>query len=189
VPLNLVSLVDDDLNGKGTCRLPQPLQPGGTYSCTSPIEFFGNAGDSRTFTSTATAVAPFGRQAVGTDSITLSITAPVAPPPPPPPPPPQSPPPPLVPPAPPPPPAVVATPVQAAAADLTVTTLAAPVAAAAAAAPPPTPPRAALLPRTGSDPVGNLRLALALVVGGLTALVVGSARRPATVARWLRQRR
>ncbi|MCA1683891.1 MAG: hypothetical protein LC708_02000, partial [Actinobacteria bacterium] len=73
--LTLVSLVDEDLNGQGTCRLPQVLAPaGGTYSCTFPIVFTGNAGDSRVVTVTATAVDVSGRSAIASDSVTLTLT-------------------------------------------------------------------------------------------------------------------
>jgi hypothetical protein len=195
-PLTLVSLVDDDLNGRGTCRLPQPLQPGGTYSCTFPIEFFGNAGDTRTFTTTATAVDAAGRQAVATDSITLTLTAALTPPPPPTPPPPTPPPPtpppptppsapPVVPPLAPPSPVPVAAVPALVATDVTTTTLAAPT---AVAVPVPSPAAVGSLARTGADPVGQFRLALSLVVVGLAALALGSARRPATMGRWLRRR-
>ena len=45
------------------------------------------------------------------------------------------------------------------------------------------------LARTGTDPLGQFRLALSLVVVGLAVVAVGSARRPALVARWVRRRR
>ena len=74
-PLTLVALVDEDLNGRGTCRLPQTLAAGGgAYSCTFPIVFTGNAGDSRVVTVTATAVDASGRSAMGSDSVTLALT-------------------------------------------------------------------------------------------------------------------
>jgi hypothetical protein len=73
-PLTLVSLADEDLNGQGTCRLPQVLGPdGGSYSCAFPTAFTGNAGDSRVVTVTATAVDAQGRQASASDSVTLTL--------------------------------------------------------------------------------------------------------------------
>ncbi|MEZ4660430.1 MAG: hypothetical protein R2911_22975 [Caldilineaceae bacterium] len=45
-PVTLTSLVDDvhgDLNGQGTCGLPQALAIGGTYDCAFSATVFGNA--------------------------------------------------------------------------------------------------------------------------------------------------
>jgi hypothetical protein len=77
-------------------------------------------------------------------------------------------------------------PAQVVAADVTATTLGTP---AAGVVPVPSPAAVGSIARTGADPVGQLRLALSLVVVGLAALVLGSTRRPATVGRWLRHRR
>jgi len=51
VPVTITSLVDNihgDLNGQGTCSVPQTIQPGESYTCefTAPVE--GAAGDSET---------------------------------------------------------------------------------------------------------------------------------------------
>ncbi|MCA1684071.1 MAG: hypothetical protein LC708_02960, partial [Actinobacteria bacterium] len=61
--LTLTSLVDDiygDLNGKGTCSVPQTLAVGGSYTCTFPGDFTGRAGDSQTDTVTGKARNPQG---------------------------------------------------------------------------------------------------------------------------------
>ncbi|MGI8778285.1 MAG: hypothetical protein ACR2LJ_13100 [Acidimicrobiales bacterium] len=76
-PLTLTRLVDDvygDLNGKGTCSVPQTLAVGATYTCTFPGTFNGNAGDAETDTVTATAVNPRGQQVTGTAQATVTLT-------------------------------------------------------------------------------------------------------------------
>ncbi len=72
--VTLIALVDDDLDGVGTCSLPQPLSPGGTYSCDWPIAFTGDAGDTMTVPVTATVVDDFDRRLVVTDTFELTIT-------------------------------------------------------------------------------------------------------------------
>ena len=56
-PVTITSLVDDihgDLNGQGTCSVPQTIQPGASYTCLFSAMVSGNAGDSETDTVTAT---------------------------------------------------------------------------------------------------------------------------------------
>ena len=57
-PVTITSLVDDpdgagpaeaiDLDGKGSCDVPQTIQPDDTYSCTFTRTISGNAGDAKT---------------------------------------------------------------------------------------------------------------------------------------------
>jgi len=77
--LTLTALADEDLNGVGTCSVPQPLAVGGTYSCTFPIVFTGKAGDTKTVPVTATAVDASGRQATAQDTFVITITSVVTP--------------------------------------------------------------------------------------------------------------
>jgi len=71
--VTLIALADEDLNGVGTCIVPQTLMPGATYSCTFPIVFTGNAHDTKTIRVTATVVDAAGRQLVSTDSFVLTL--------------------------------------------------------------------------------------------------------------------
>jgi len=77
-PLTLTTLIDDvygDLNGKGTCSVPQTLAPsGGTYTCTFPGPFSGNGGDQQVDTVTGTAVDDRGRTATDDDDAIVRIT-------------------------------------------------------------------------------------------------------------------
>lgn len=57
-PVTLTSLVDNlhgDLNGQGTCGVPQLLAIGGVYSCAFSVTVSGNAGEVEIDTITATA--------------------------------------------------------------------------------------------------------------------------------------
>jgi hypothetical protein len=76
-PLTLTQLVDDvygDLNGKGTCSVPQTIAVGATYTCTFQGDFTGNAGDAQTDTVTATAVNPRGQQVTAQAQATVTLT-------------------------------------------------------------------------------------------------------------------
>lgn len=51
LPLTLISLVDNvygNLDGRGSCSVPQRLDPGETYTCSFIASFFGSDGDSVT---------------------------------------------------------------------------------------------------------------------------------------------
>ncbi len=74
--VTLNSLVDDihgDLNGQGTCSVPQTIVVGGSYSCSFIATVSGNAGDSETDTITAGASDDDGNDVQGQDSATVSI--------------------------------------------------------------------------------------------------------------------
>ena len=87
----VLSLVDDvygDLNGKGTCVVPQMVVAGDIYNCHFTGDFIGVAGDSQTNTVTVTArpllglalaaaLAPVGN-ATAAAATTLSLTGPPA---------------------------------------------------------------------------------------------------------------
>ncbi len=77
-PVILESLVDDihgDLNGQGTCQLPQTLTAGGgTYTCSFTAVVSGDAGDSETDVVTATASDNEGNPAEATAQATVTIT-------------------------------------------------------------------------------------------------------------------
>jgi hypothetical protein len=80
--LTLISLVDDphgDLDGRGTCSVPQALPVGGAYSCWFTVELFGEVGDSETDTITAVAEDDDGEQGEGSDTATVTIEAQPAP--------------------------------------------------------------------------------------------------------------
>ncbi len=73
-PLTLTGLSDEDLNGVGSCSVPQTLAPGAAYSCTFPIVFVGNAGDTRTVPVTATVIDAIGRQLTSTQTFVLTLS-------------------------------------------------------------------------------------------------------------------
>ncbi|MEH6588960.1 MAG: hypothetical protein V7746_01825 [Halioglobus sp.] len=83
--LTIESLVDDihgDLNGRGTCSVPQTVIPGASYRCTFSATVNGSEGYIETDTVTATAVDNEGTALNASDKATVTITAPgVAPPP------------------------------------------------------------------------------------------------------------
>ncbi|MCA1683671.1 MAG: DUF11 domain-containing protein, partial [Actinobacteria bacterium] len=75
--LTLTALTDDvygDLNGQGTCSVPQPLPVGGSYTCTFPGVFTGLAPDAQTDTVTGTAVDSLGRQVTASDDAIVTLT-------------------------------------------------------------------------------------------------------------------
>ena len=84
-PLTIETLVDDvhgDLNGRGTCSVPQTIAPGAAYRCRFPATVTGVEGYVETDTVTATAVDNDGERLSASDQATVTITAgAVAPPP------------------------------------------------------------------------------------------------------------
>ncbi|MCG8454849.1 MAG: GEVED domain-containing protein, partial [Holophagales bacterium] len=75
-PLTLQSLVDDihgDLNGQGSCGVPQTVAPGSFYECSFTATVTGVAGDSETDTVTATVQDDEGTPASGSDTATVWI--------------------------------------------------------------------------------------------------------------------
>lgn len=75
-PLVLASLVDDihgDLNGRGTCAVPQIIAPGTSYACRFIAAVLGSAGDSETDTVTAVANDNDGETISGFDTATVTI--------------------------------------------------------------------------------------------------------------------
>jgi hypothetical protein len=73
-PVTLIALADEDLNGVGTCSVPQVLAPGASYACTFPIVFTGNAGETKTIPVTATVTDANGHQVSATTTFVLSLT-------------------------------------------------------------------------------------------------------------------
>ena len=77
--LTLTNLVDDihgDLNGQGTCSVPQAIAVGGVYTCQFSATVTGTAGDTETDTVTATAQDNGGNSANASDDATVTITPP-----------------------------------------------------------------------------------------------------------------
>ncbi|MCA1684136.1 MAG: hypothetical protein LC708_03300, partial [Actinobacteria bacterium] len=75
--LTLTAFTDDvygDLNGQGTCAVPQTLPVGGSYTCTFPGGFTGLAPDTQTDTVTGTAVDALGRQVTAEDDAIVTLT-------------------------------------------------------------------------------------------------------------------
>jgi uncharacterized repeat protein (TIGR01451 family) len=83
-PVTITSLVDDpdgagpanpiDLNGKGTCSVPQTIQPGETYTCKFTRSINGNAGDVKTDVVTASGHDNDGHEVSDHDDATVTIT-------------------------------------------------------------------------------------------------------------------
>ena len=76
-PIVLTSARDDvygDLNGRGTCLLPQTIATGGSYSCTATGPVTGDAGDRRTDTITAIARDDDGNTVTEEAEATVTIT-------------------------------------------------------------------------------------------------------------------
>ena len=71
---SLTDTVFGDLNGKGTCSVPQLIGIGGSYSCIFAELISGSAGDIHTNTVTATVIDENSNTATGSDSATVSIT-------------------------------------------------------------------------------------------------------------------
>ena len=79
-PVTITSLTDNvfgNLNGQGTCAVPQTIQPGATYSCNFTKPISGNAGTVHTNTVTASGTdndtSPVSDQDSATVTITLSL--------------------------------------------------------------------------------------------------------------------
>ena len=75
--VTLSSLVDDvhgDLNGRGTCAVPQTIPVGGTYWCSFTATVSGNAGDSEADTVTAQAEDDEGNVASDDAGATVTFT-------------------------------------------------------------------------------------------------------------------
>ena len=95
--VTISSLTDDvygNLDGKGTCDVPQTLAPGASYDCSFSGAVAGAAGSTHRDVVTASGTDDDGSELSGSDDATVTITA--GPPPPPPPPPPPTPVPPVV---------------------------------------------------------------------------------------------
>ena len=75
--VDIFSLEDNvygDLNGKGTCHVPQRLNPTDIYECTFQEYITGNANDSETDIVTAKGYTPDGRLVWDADSATVNVT-------------------------------------------------------------------------------------------------------------------
>ena len=75
-PVTITSLVDDihgDLNGQGTCSVPQLIQPGESYTCVFTALVSGNAGDSETDTVTASGTDDEGTPVSDDDDATVDV--------------------------------------------------------------------------------------------------------------------
>jgi uncharacterized repeat protein (TIGR01451 family) len=83
-PVTITSLVDDpdgagpanpiNLDGRGTCSVPQTIQPGETYTCTFTRPITGNAGDLKTDVVTASGHDDDGHEVSDHDDATVTIT-------------------------------------------------------------------------------------------------------------------
>ncbi|HVD25838.1 MAG TPA: DUF11 domain-containing protein [Gaiellaceae bacterium] len=83
-PVTITSLVDDpdgagpaaaiDLNGKGSCHVPQTIQPGGKYVCKFTRSVTGNAGDEKTDVVTASGQDDDGHEVSDHDDATVTLT-------------------------------------------------------------------------------------------------------------------
>jgi uncharacterized repeat protein (TIGR01451 family) len=83
-PVTITSLVDDpdgagpaepiDLNGKGTCSVPQTIQPGETYTCKFTRSITGNAGDVKIDVVTASGHDDDQHEVSDHDDATVTIT-------------------------------------------------------------------------------------------------------------------
>ena len=77
VAVSLTSLVDDvhgDVNGKGSCAVPQQLAAGASYTCSFTASVRGIGGTVETDVVTARAATLEGRQATASDDATVTIT-------------------------------------------------------------------------------------------------------------------
>ncbi len=75
-PVTITSLVDDihgDLNGQGTCSVPQTIQPGESYTCQFTALVEGSNGDSETDTVTASGTDDEGNPVEDSDDATVVI--------------------------------------------------------------------------------------------------------------------
>ena len=74
----LTDTIYGDLNGKGTCSVPQDIAPGGFYECQFVENVTGTAGDSETDTVTAIGTDENGNRVGDCDTATVNIVSPVA---------------------------------------------------------------------------------------------------------------
>ncbi len=77
-PVTITSLLDDihgNLNGQGTCSVPQTIQPGASYTCTFPALVSGSAGHSETDTVTASGTDDEGTPVSAKDDATVTVIA------------------------------------------------------------------------------------------------------------------
>ena len=75
--VTITSLTDDvygDLDGKGTCNVPQTLAAGGSYSCSFTGAVSGNAGSSHTDVVTASGTDDDGKQLSESDDAVVTLT-------------------------------------------------------------------------------------------------------------------
>jgi uncharacterized repeat protein (TIGR01451 family) len=82
--VTITSLVDDpdgagpaqeiDLDGMGSCDVPQTIQPGGTYTCKFTRTVTGNAGDQKTDVVTASGRDDDGNEVSDDDDATVTLT-------------------------------------------------------------------------------------------------------------------
>ena len=75
--MTITSLTDDvhgDLNGQGTCAVPQTIQPGDTYTCAFSAFVAGNAGDTETDVVTASGTDDDGAPVTDSDDATVTVT-------------------------------------------------------------------------------------------------------------------
>jgi len=71
---SIVDVPHGNLNGQGTCSVPQTIPPGGTYTCTLAESLTGNAGASETDTVTVTGQDNEGNVIARSDSATFTVT-------------------------------------------------------------------------------------------------------------------
>jgi YVTN family beta-propeller protein len=70
---NLQDTIYGDLNGKGTCAVPQTIPVGGYYQCAFTATVSGNAGKVETDTVTASGTDNAGHPVTGSDSATVTV--------------------------------------------------------------------------------------------------------------------
>jgi len=83
-PVTITSLVDDpdgpgpleaiNLDGKGSCSVPQTIQPGETYTCKFPRAVSGNAGDAKTDVVTGSGHDDDNHEVSDDDDATVTLT-------------------------------------------------------------------------------------------------------------------
>ena len=70
---SLTDTIYGNLNGKGTCAVPQTIAAGGSYSCSFSAFVAGNAGQSETNEATASGLDDDGNPVSATDDATVTI--------------------------------------------------------------------------------------------------------------------
>jgi hypothetical protein len=76
-PVTITSLIDDihgDLNGQGTCLIPQTIQPGDCYTCEFTAYVSGNAGYVEVDTVTVSGEDDEGNPVSDYDEATVTVT-------------------------------------------------------------------------------------------------------------------